>query len=104
MQAAIAESNRRRAIQKTHNEHHGITPESVKREVTKSITNFQQLIAEASAAHKRAKKKEATLVSPQDREKYIAQLEQRMMKAAEKLDFETAIKLRSEWQELKSLE
>lgn len=101
MHAAIAESNRRRTIQEAHNKHHGITPESVKREVTKSITNLQKLIADASAANKRAKKKEA-VASMQDVNARVIELEAAMMKAAERLDFETAIQLRSEWKALKN--
>lgn len=102
MAAAIAESNRRRTIQQAHNEKHGITPESVKREVTKSITNLQKLIADASYVNKRKKKQEAKAVQQADIPVRIAQLEKQMMVAAEKLDFETAIALRSEWQELKN--
>lgn len=101
MAAAIAESNRRRTIQQAHNEKHGITPESVKREVTKSITNLQKLIADASYINKRKKKKES-VTAPADVQARILELEHAMMQAAEKLDFETAIALRSEWQELKN--
>ncbi len=102
MGAAIAESNRRRAIQEAHNEEYGITPQSVKRDVTKSITNLQKLIADASHATKRAKKKEAKALSADNIPARIVALEEKMMKAAEKLDFETAIQLRSEWHELKN--
>lgn len=100
MQAAIAESDRRRKIQQAHNEKHGITPETVKREVTKSITNIQKLIADASKANKRSKKKKEALGSIEEIKLRIVQLESEMAQAAEKLDFETAIALRSEWQEL----
>jgi excinuclease ABC subunit B len=100
MQAAIKESKRRRAIQQAYNEQHGITPESVKRDVTKSITNLQKLIADASKLNQRKKKQEAKAMSVQDMQTRIADLETQMMAAAERLDFETAIKLRSEWQEL----
>jgi excinuclease ABC subunit B len=101
MKAAIAESKRRRAIQQAYNEAHGITPASVKREVTKSITNLQKLIADASPLTKRAQKKEAAAASLANAQTRIAQLEQQMMEAAERLDFEIAIALRGEWQELK---
>lgn len=101
MQAAIAESNRRRTIQQEFNDAHGITPESVKREVTKSITNLQKLIADASKSNKRPKKK-IVASSQQDVQARLIELETQMMEAADQLDFETAIQLRSEWQELKS--
>ena len=104
MRTALAESSRRREIQQDHNEKHGITPESVKREVTKSITNLQKLIAEASPLNKRKKKKEAAQKGKEEIRKRVIELEAQMIQAAEKLDFETAIQLRSEWQELKGLE
>lgn len=100
MQAAIAECERRRAIQQAHNEKYGITPETVKRAVTKSITNIQKLIADASKANKQSKKKKEALGSIEEIKLRIVQLESEMAQAAEKLDFETAIALRSEWQDL----
>ncbi len=105
MQAAIDESTRRRAIQQAHNEAHGITPETVKREVTKSITNIQKLIAEASKS-KAQKKKEASerTQSTYDKVARLAELELLMAQAAEKLDFETAIALRAEWRDLRDNE
>ncbi|EKD48624.1 MAG: hypothetical protein ACD_64C00217G0003 [uncultured bacterium] len=100
MSAAISESTRRRKIQKDYNETHGITPVSVKREVTKSIANIQKLIAEASKA--KNKKKNATPArTVEDVHARIIELETFMAQAAEKLDFETAIALRAEWQELR---
>jgi excinuclease ABC subunit B len=100
MSAAISESTRRRKIQKDYNETHGITPVSVKREVTKSIANIQKLIAEASKA--KNKKKNATPArTVEDVHARIIELETLMAQAAEKLDFETAIALRAEWQELR---
>ncbi len=100
MQAAISESQRRRKIQKAHNEKHGITPASVKREVTKSIANIQKLIAEASKSKSKKKKTDTVKRSAQDTQARVLELETLMAQAAEKLDFETAIALRAEWQAL----
>lgn len=99
MKAAIDETSRRRAIQQAYNEKHGITPESVKRAVTKSITPLQEAIAKAS---KHKKKEDAALqkLSVSEREKLKADLEKQMVEAAEKLDFETAIALRDKWMKL----
>jgi len=44
----LAELERRRAIQKSYNKKHGITPQSVQREVTRSITKLQEAIQKAS--------------------------------------------------------
>jgi len=99
MKEAIDETNRRRELQESFNKQHGITPVSVKREVTKSITDLQKAIAQASTASK--KKKKAVPQTPQEIEARIAEIEIEMTKAAEELDFEKAIALRDEWFMLK---
>lgn len=97
MRAAISETSRRRKLQQEYNKEHGITPESVKREVTRSISPLQEAIKKASKA---GRKKEKVTLSQQEIEKRKADLEIQMRKAAEELDFETAIALRSEWLKL----
>ncbi len=101
MRAAITESKRRRAIQMKHNLTHGITPQTVQREVSKSIANLQKLIAQASKTNKR---KRVTVEKDRDidRQARILELESQMSEAAEQLEFERAIALRDEWQKLKS--
>jgi len=103
MTNAIAENNRRRAMQKAYNTEHGITPVTVKREVVKSIANIQHAIAQASE-QKRSKKKQALAqMTPEQVEQRMVQIEQEMQEAAERLDFEKAIALREEWFNLKKL-
>ncbi len=98
MKSAIDETSRRQAIQKEYNKEHNITPRTVKRDVVKAISNIQQAIALAS---KSKTKKVQEKMSIQDIKLRIAQLEMMMEEAAEKLDFEYAIKLRQEWLDLK---
>lgn len=100
MQQAIDETNRRRSLQEAFNKEHNITPVSVKRDVTKSITDLQQAIAQASKMSKKSKKVPQT---PEAIEARIAQIEIEMNKAAESLDFEKAIALREEWFVLKKM-
>jgi excinuclease ABC subunit B len=92
MQEAMNETSRRREIQLAHNAAHGITAASVKREVTKSISNLQQAIRDASK-NKPKSKKEST-----DRKLNIVieSLKEEMKKAAANLNFERAIELREE--------
>lgn len=94
VKGAIDETMRRRELQIAYNKKHGIVPRTVKREVTKSISPLQKAIAMASKARK---KSDIDRTDPIER---IAELEQLMQEAAEKLDFETAIALREEWMEL----
>jgi excinuclease ABC subunit B len=95
MQAAINETSRRRKVQQKYNDEHGITPETVRREVTKSISKLQQRIADASKAGKKCKEK-IEIKSKAEAELLIEQLEQDMKVAAEELDFEKAIAIRDQ--------
>jgi len=101
MSSALEETYRRRTLQQAYNEKHGIVPQTVKRNVFKSIVNIQELIAQASKSKKQKKVEQG--VAFEEAAKKILELEQRMQTAAEKLDFETAIALRAEWQHLKDL-
>lgn len=96
MKGAIDETNRRRKLQQEYNKKHGITPQSVQREVTKSISKLQEAIKKASHAYKKDKRK----ASKEELQKQLAQLEYEMHKAAEEMDFEKAIELREEWLKL----
>jgi len=101
MAAAIDETKRRRKLQQDHNLTHGITPQTVKRDVFKSIVNIQELIAQASQS-KKSKKNESNHSAVMNIAQRIVELEEAMRQAAEKLDFEKAIALRAEWQNLKN--
>lgn len=94
MCAAMDETSRRRQTQLAYNQQHGITPQTTKREVGKTI-GF--LATQLQAARKQKKKK----LSENQKLTRIVELEQAMQEAAEKLDFETAIALREEWKVLR---
>ncbi|MFI5332557.1 MAG: excinuclease ABC subunit UvrB [Candidatus Babeliales bacterium] len=100
MEAAIRETERRRAMQESYNTEHGIVPQTVKRDVTKSIVNNIQL-AIAAASAKKSKKKKDTETPVIDSAQRIMQLEIEMQQAARELNFEKAIALRAEWFKLK---
>ena len=92
MQRAIDETHRRREIQIAHNEKQGITPISVHRDVTKSISSLQEAIALAS--NFKNKKTKIKPKNAEDAQQLIAQFQEAMQQAAEDLDFEKAIDLR----------
>ena len=85
MMNAIAETNRRRALQQRYNEEHGITPQSVKAAV--------HALLEITNAVSDSVSKE---VQGEEREALIASLEDQMLSAAGALDFEKAAKLRDQ--------
>ncbi len=90
MKRAIDETNRRREIQAAYNKAHGITPETIKKNVHGVIS--AHLGDNLSREEKQNK---------ENKEKLIAELTVKMKQAAELLQFELAAKLRDE---IKSLQ
>jgi excinuclease ABC subunit B len=96
MQKAIDETNRRRTMQVAYNQQHGITPETIRKEIRRSLT--EQIRAEHIA-------REAIRLgeTEYDKVQMAAQLEREMFEAAEALDFERAAALRDQLRQLKEL-
>ena len=88
MQNTIEETTRRRELQENYNTAHGITPETIRKEVRAGIEAAADAHARANAAAGR--KEEMEIVT----EEYIQELEAEMLTAAENLDFEKAAHLR----------
>ncbi len=96
MERAIGETNRRRAIQLAYNEKHGITPETIKKEIRDIAESMrsehQKTVGNLLALDSRLYK--------EDPKAFIKELKERMTAAVEELDFETAALLRDEIYEL----
>jgi len=93
MAAAIRETERRRAIQREHNERHGIIPQTVRR----PILDMQVAGPAAPAPEKLlevAEDQEKYDVDPQRLAEQIAKLRKEMQEAARNLEFERAAQLR----------
>ncbi len=88
MKAAIDETQRRRKIQQQYNDDHGITPQTVSKNIHAGIESDRKAHEEARAAA--AGNEKTVLVT----EEYINSMQTEMLKAAENLDFEKAASLR----------
>ena len=97
MQETIEETNRRRKKQTRYNKEHGITPETVKSAISDILSSiYEQDYWTVNA------KPELSIKLSGKKEQDIEELEKRMFKAAEELDFETAAKIRDMLFELKA--
>ena len=85
MQRAISETNRRRELQQKYNEEHHITPRSVR-------TAIRKLMEVTRVPDKGA----AVIADEEERRMAIERIEERMLEAANNLDFEKAAKLRDQ--------
>jgi excinuclease ABC subunit B len=99
--AAIAETDRRRAVQLAYNEEHGITPESVVKGVS-DIAEFLSLDTSPNVPRRRrGVGREVEGLDREELEKLVVTLEEEMFAAAEELRFEYAAKLRDEIKSLR---
>ena len=97
---AIEESSRRRKLQEDYNRAHGITPKSIFKKESKSLSDIYGLSSDEDMK---------LLSSSQNKgeksfQKEISALKQEMKKAAKDLDFERAVLLRDKIRKLEILE
>ncbi len=100
MERALAETNRRREKQIAYNEEHGITPETVKKNVDDILAGLYQGDTDMSRVT-------ATIDKPMhgaNLEAHLAGLREDMRKAAENLEFEEAARLRDEVKRLEAVD
>ncbi len=89
MRACIDETNRRRKIQIAYNKANGIVPKTIK----KSVRELIEISSESAEAITKAN---GVKMTDRERRELIAELEDKMKKAADMLEYEIAAQLRDE--------
>lgn len=98
IQEAVAETNRRRKIQIEYNLNHGITPESICKEVKDIVGDLVGGRAEPVSIPKKPEK-----LGKEELAELVRRLEREMKAAAERLEFELAAAYRDKIRELRKL-
>ncbi len=100
MEAAISETDRRRAKQEAYNIEHGITPQTVR----KNVNDILEHVSSADYVTVDLGDKSVTHHVGQNMKSVIDDLEKRMLAAAENLEFEEAARLRDEIKRLENIQ
>jgi excinuclease ABC subunit B len=99
MRTAIGETTRRRTIQRGYNEAHNIIPQTIIKPIDMSLV----AVAEGDYVTVPLEEDEGDIdVAPEQMEKYLAEIEERMREAARKFDFKQAALYRDRIKELKT--
>jgi excinuclease ABC subunit B len=101
MKTAIAETERRRALQAAYNAEHGITPESVVREIDDVLSSVYERDYSSGPLLRESRE---TFRTQAELDAEIGRLEGEMKSAAANLDFERAAALRDRLKTLRSRE
>ncbi|NYS48851.1 excinuclease ABC subunit UvrB [Streptococcus danieliae] len=98
MKKAMKETARRRAIQMEYNEKHGITPQTIKKEIRDLISVTKATLPEQEETP------DFESMTKKERKEAIKKLEDQMQEAAGILDFELAAQIRDMILEIKALD
>jgi excinuclease ABC subunit B len=102
MKTAIGETNRRRALQEAYNKEHGITPESIRKNIGDLLSSVYE--ADYVGVPEVAETPEERYRTVEDLDKEIRALEKQMRESAKALEFEQAAHLRDRIKELRARE
>jgi excinuclease ABC subunit B len=96
MRGAIDEVERRRKKQLVYNKKHNITPMSIQKSVRAKLVEEEKVEEKAETVRSLIEFGSKDVLLPDEREYLVKRMRKYMKEAAEKLDFETAIKLREQ--------
>ncbi|MBM3297256.1 MAG: excinuclease ABC subunit B, partial [Candidatus Aminicenantes bacterium] len=101
MRRAMSETGRRRAIQEEYNRRHGITPQSIRKNIGEVLSSVPE---RDYLDFTRVAEDRDIYLSPEKRKARVDGLEKKMAAAVRALEFEEAARLRDEIRRLKQLE
>jgi excinuclease ABC subunit B len=99
MEHAISETERRRSIQNAYNKTHGLTPQTIQKEI---VSIFDSLSSSANKQSNQVHEPLEAYSTIEDMEASVQKIEKDMMDAARDLEFERAAKLRDRIQAIKA--
>ena len=99
MKRAISETNRRRAIQEQYNIENDITPQSIIKPIDMNLVRIAEGDYVTVSIEPNEPEGELT---PQQRQKFIVELEEKMREAAKRFEFEKAAQLRDRVKAMKA--
>ena len=95
MQAAMEEVERRRTIQTEYNKKHGITPKSIEKSIRAKLIDREEEEQQEQIDQLAYLSKKDVLL-PDEKDDLLKKLRKEMKVAAERLDFETAMRYREQ--------
>jgi excinuclease ABC subunit B len=103
MKTAMDETNRRREIQRAYNQQHGITPQSIRKNVYDILQREKEEKRSDEEQQLEILKKSYNVLVPTERKKLIKLLEREMLEHAKNLEFEQAAVVRDEVEKLRAM-
>jgi len=102
MKAAIEETERRRRIQVAYNEEHNITPQTIIKPIDMSLVAVAE--GDYVTVPLEEEEEEVASLSPEQLQRYLEELEEKMREAARKFEFEKAAEYRDRIKKLRQRE